>query len=107
MGKYRTKKSLPGNFSRAVYKVVSRISPGEIMTYADVARAAGFARAARAVGSAMKKNTDPGHIPCHRVIRSDGSIGGYAFGGINKKAQLLKQEGVAILRGKVILPRKK
>ena len=62
------------------------------MTYAEVARRAGSPGAARAVGSVMKKNFDPA-IPCHRVIRSDGSLGQYNRGGTEAKASKLRAEG--------------
>lgn len=61
------------------------------MTYREVAIKAGSPRAFRAVGSIMRKNDDP-TVPCHRVIRSDGSYGEYNRGGTQQKAKLLKQE---------------
>lgn len=68
------------------------IPKGETRTYAEVARAAGFPGAARAVGQVMASNADP-EVPCHRVIRSDGSLGGYnAINGPSKEA-LLRSEG--------------
>jgi len=63
------------------------------MTYKQVATKAGNPRAARAVGSIMRANYDP-DIPCHRVIRSDGSIGGYNRGGSRQKERLLRSEKV-------------
>jgi len=72
-----------GQFAQEVYKVVSRIPWGETMTYAEVARAAGRPRAYRAVGNILNKNADP-NVPCHRVICSDGSSGGYNRG-VEKK----------------------
>ncbi len=63
------------------------------MTYKEVAKAAGNVKAARAVANLMAKNYDP-LIPCHRVIRSDGSLGGYNRGGIDKKRDILQNEGV-------------
>jgi len=62
------------------------------MTYAEVARAIGRPKAARAVGNALNKNRDP-EIPCHRVIRSDGRIGGYNKG-TARKMRMLKKENV-------------
>jgi O-6-methylguanine DNA methyltransferase len=79
-------------FSEKVYDVVSKIPRGKTMTYKDVAAAAGRPKAARAVGNILNKNRDTKRIPCHRVIRSDGSLGGYAFGA-EKKRKLLKEEG--------------
>ena len=79
------------SFSERVYEVVSKIPRGKVMTYKQVATAAGNPRVARAVGNILNRNPDPVKVPCHRVIRSDGDIGGYAFGK-KKKAALLKKE---------------
>jgi len=79
-------------FKERVLKVVSRIPRGKTMSYAEVAKAVGNPKAYRAVGNIMHNNPDPKRVPCHRVIRSDGSIGGYA-GGVKKKIALLKKEG--------------
>ncbi len=79
------------SFKDAVYAIVRKISKGKTVSYADVARAAGRPRAYRAVGNILNKNHDP-KIPCHRVIRSDGKIGGYN-GGSAKKIARLKSEG--------------
>jgi len=62
------------------------------MTYKQVAGKAGNSNAARAVGGIMRTNRDP-DIPCHRVIRSDGTLGGYNRGGAMRKRQLLSREG--------------
>lgn len=78
-------------FSEKVYEVVSKIPKGQTMTYKQVAIAAGKPNAARAVGNILNKNRSK-EVPCHRVIRSDGDIGDYAFGK-EKKLNLLKQEG--------------
>ena len=78
-------------FSDRVYSVVRKIPRGKVMTYAEVAKAAGQPRASRAVGYWMSKNYDP-KIPCHRVIRSDGTIGDYNRGGPSRKAELLLME---------------
>lgn len=74
-----------------MYEVVKKIPRGKVLTYKEVALRAGSPRAARAVGSILKKNYDP-TIPCHRVIRSDGIAGEYNRGR-NKKLELLKKEG--------------
>lgn len=79
------------SFQEKVYQVVKNIPRGNVLTYKEVARAAGSLKAFRAVGSALNKNTNPA-IPCHRVIKSDGSLGGYNRGAKRKKA-LLKKEG--------------
>lgn len=80
-------------FSENVRKVLKTIPKGSVMTYKEVAKAAGNVKAARAVANLMAKNYDP-LIPCHRVIRSDGSLGGYNRGGIDKKRDILQNEGV-------------
>lgn len=77
-------------FSQHVMDVVRDIPAGQTMTYQEVAMAAGSPNAARAVGNILNKNYDP-NIPCHRVVRSDGTIGGYNRGR-ERKIRLLKQE---------------
>jgi methylated-DNA-[protein]-cysteine S-methyltransferase len=84
-----------------VYNVVRRIPKGKVLTYAFVARRIGKPRAFRAVGNALNKNPFES-VPCHRVIRSDGSPGGYAHGE-RAKISILKKEGVIIKNGKVDL----
>lgn len=79
-------------FTERVLQVVMGIPRGETMTYAEVAQAAGSPRAFRAVGAVMKKNYNP-DVPCHRVIRSDGTLGQYNRGGTKAKARLLRMEG--------------
>lgn len=82
-------------FRESVIAVVRGIPRGETMSYAEVARRAGFPGAARAVGSLMKRNVDPA-VPCHRVIRSDGRPGEYNRGGKKVKRELLEREGVIL-----------
>lgn len=81
-------------FTEKVYKIVSKIPKGKVLTYKEVATFAGNSKASRAVGNILNKNYNS-DIPCHRVIRSDGKIGGYNRGK-NKKIEILKQEGVII-----------
>ncbi len=83
-------------FKQKVLAVVSEIPKGETLSYKDVAWRAGSPRASRAVGNVLNKNKDS-RVPCHRVIRSDGKIGGYNRG-TSVKARLLKEEGCQ-LRG--------
>ena len=71
-----------------------------ISTYAEIAKSLN-SKGYRAVGNAMANNPQPISVPCHRIIRSDGSLGGYALG-INKKIQLLKKEGIQIKDNKVV-----
>jgi len=89
-------------FQKRVYEVVKTIPVGEVRTYKWIAEKIGNPKAYRAVGQALKKNPYPGIIPCHRVICSDGSLGGYSQG-LKKKTSLLRKEGVKIERGKKCL----
>ena len=79
-------------FTDHVKDIVRKIPKGETMSYKEVATIAGNPGAARAVGTVMRNNYDKG-VPCHRVIRSDGKIGEYNRGGVNKKLALLQKEG--------------
>lgn len=82
-------------FTEKVKVVVKEIPKGTVMTYLEVATAAGNPKAARAVANIMAKNYDAA-IPCHRVIRSDGTLGGYNRGGVVVKKQLLEKEGAVL-----------
>ncbi|OGC83868.1 6-O-methylguanine DNA methyltransferase [Candidatus Adlerbacteria bacterium RIFCSPHIGHO2_02_FULL_52_17] len=81
----------PHNFSKKVYAVVKEIPRGKTLSYKQVASRAGNPKAARAVGTLLARNYDP-KIPCHRVIRSDGSVGDYNRGGPGRKVELLLKE---------------
>ena len=82
-------------FTEKVREVVHKIPKGTVLTYKDVAEKAGNAKAYRAVATIMAKNYDL-EIPCHRVIRTDGGLGGYNRGGIRKKREILLAEGVKL-----------
>jgi AraC family transcriptional regulator of adaptative response/methylated-DNA-[protein]-cysteine methyltransferase len=82
-------------FQEAVWRELRRIPPGETRSYADIAAAIGQPDAVRAVGTANGANPVAVLVPCHRVIRSDGSLGGYA-GGLERKKKLLEAEGVRL-----------
>ncbi len=79
------------SFGEKVYDLVRKIPKGKTMTYGEVAKKIGSPKSARAVGTVLSKNYDP-KIPCHRVIRSDGKMGGYNRGGIAIKKKILDQE---------------
>jgi methylated-DNA-[protein]-cysteine S-methyltransferase len=79
-------------FDRKVLEVTARIPAGKVATYAQVAAKAGNPRASRAAGNALHKNPVAIIVPCHRVLRSDGSLGGYG-GGLPVKEWLLRHEG--------------
>lgn len=86
--------SLSAGFRRTVLQHLSEISFGGTESYADVARSVGNPKAVRAVGTACATNPLPVVVPCHRVLRSDGSLGGYV-GGLEAKASLLRLEAAA------------
>mgnify|MGYP001565502348 CR=1 FL=1 len=81
-------------FQKKVYQAVKKIPKGKVMTYKEVARVVNRPRAYRAVGNVLNKNTDP-KIPCHRVIRSDGRVGGYRWG-TRRKLKLLRRERIRV-----------
>jgi methylated-DNA-[protein]-cysteine S-methyltransferase len=88
-------------FNEKVWAVCARVPRGKVTTYAAIARKLGT-QAYRAVGNAMNKNPYAPHVPCHRVVGSDGSLTGFAAG-LEKKKRLLKAEGVTFNNGKVDL----
>ena len=84
-------------FQLKVWSYLSKIPRGRVKTYYEVAKAIGKPLAVRAVANAIGKNPYAPKIPCHRVIRSDGSLGGYSGkGGVKKKRFLLKKEGIKL-----------
>lgn len=85
-------------FQKAVLDATAAIPPGETLTYRDVAGRVGRPRAARAVGNALGLNRTPVVVPCHRVVRSDGRIGGFS-GGAGWKERLLAIEGTGLYSG--------
>ena len=89
------------NLEQRVYKKLLEVPKGKITTYGDLAKAVGLKNGQRAIGRIMNKNPYPGIIPCHRVVKSDKSVGGYAFG-IKVKTNMLQDEGVKINKGKVL-----
>ncbi len=89
---------LPGTpFQHDVWYALTKIPYGQTVTYTELAKMAGHATAVRAVANAVGRNPMPPVIPCHRVIRSDGKIGGYsAPGGVAAKRMRLRAEGIDI-----------
>lgn len=83
------------DFDRRVLAVTARVPAGRVLTYTEVARRAGSPRAMRAAGNALHRNPVAIIVPCHRVVRSDGSLGGYG-GGLPVKEWLLEHEGVSL-----------
>ncbi len=84
-----------------VYKKLLEVSPGMVTTYGELAKAVGLKDGQRAIGRIMNKNPYPVIVPCHRVIKSDGKIGGYAWGE-KIKTNMLSKEGVKIRNGKIV-----
>ena len=83
-------------FQIKVWNELKKIPKGEVRTYKEIAVAIGKPTSARAVANACGKNPRPIEIPCHRVIRSDGHLGGYSGkGGSSTKRKLLKKEGIS------------
>lgn len=89
------------NFNEKVWAITMRIPRGKVTTYAAIARKLG-GNAYRAVGNAMNRNPYAPQVPCHRVVGSNGSLTGYAFG-IEQKATLLTEEGVEVKGNRVDL----
>jgi len=93
------------NFDEKVWKLMERIPRGNVTTYGQIARKLNT-KAYRAVGNACRKNPYAPRVPCHRVVRSDGTIGG--FGGktsgktVEKKRLLLREENVEVRNGRVV-----
>ena len=86
----------PTKFQLTVWNYIKSIPKGQTRTYLDVAKAIKRPTAARAVANAVGKNPNAPKVPCHRVIRSDGNLGGYSGpGGIKTKKKLLKMEGIS------------
>lgn len=83
-----------------VYDLLMKIPTGKVSTYGDLARALGNPSASRTIGRILGENPNPIKVPCHRVVMSNGQIGGYAYGTARKR-QLLEKEGVSLTNGTV------
>ncbi len=90
------------SFTERISQAARKIPRGRVATYVQVARRAGFPRAARAGGNALKKSPGMPLVPCHRVVCSDGRVGGFARG-TRVKIKMLKREGIEVRNGKVDL----
>jgi len=89
------------DFQRKTYEYCSKIPKGKVTTYKHLAIAMGKPKAFRAVGNALNKNPFAPKVPCHRVVSSDGTLGGFAYGS-ESKIKILKKEGVDVADNKVI-----
>ena len=95
------KKSRKSHINRqAVYDLVSDIPSGKVVTYGQLATLLGNSRAARGIGKVLNQNPRPIIVPCHRVVCSDGHVGGYMYGK-NQKVSLLLKEGIPIDNDKI------
>jgi methylated-DNA-[protein]-cysteine S-methyltransferase len=84
-------------FQIKVWEFLKTIPKGTVTTYSKVAKAIGYPKAVRAVANAIGNNPNPIIIPCHRVVRANGTIGGYSgIGGIKKKKELLRKENIKL-----------
>jgi len=88
------------NLDKRIYRKLSEVPKGKITTYGELAKAVGMKNGQRAVGRIMNKNPYPVIIPCHRVVKSDGKVGGYAYGE-EIKSNMLQKEGIEIKNGKI------
>ena len=95
------KNRFPGFFNKKCYKLLKKVPRGKVTTYKAIANKL-KTKSYRAVGNAMNKNINAPKIPCHRVINSNGRLGGYSKG-LNKKILLLKSEGINIKNNKIHL----
>ena len=87
------KVSQPGaHFSQEAWKAMKKVRPGSVISYSDLADRAGSAKAIRAAGSACAKNAIVIVVPCHRIVKTGGALGNYAYG-LGKKEWLLRHEG--------------
>jgi len=98
--KEKNKNGSKSSFNQRCYKLLCQVPKGKVTSYSEIAKALG-SRAYRAVGNAMNKNPYAPKVPCHRVVRKDGSLGGYA-GGIAAKRRLLKKEGISVKSGRIV-----
>lgn len=90
--------------TKRIYEAVKKIPKGHVATYGQIAEMAGNPRMSRAVGNALHKNPDPLHIPCFRVVNFKGELAGaFAFGGGKAQEELLREDGVEVVDGKVDL----
>lgn len=89
------------NLEQKVYKKLIQVPQGKVTTYGELAKAVGLKNGQRVIGQIMKKNPYPVIIPCHRVVKSDGKVGGYSFGNSIKK-NMLKKEGIKIKNEKIL-----
>ena len=89
------------SFQEKCYSILKKVPTGYVVTYKEIAKKLN-SKAYRAIGTAMNKNPYAPEVPCHRVVNSDGKVGGFAYGQ-KKKIQMLKKEGIEIKNNKIDL----
>jgi O-6-methylguanine DNA methyltransferase len=85
---------------RDVYHLLLKIPAGKVSTYGDLAKSLGSPLASRTIGRILGKNPNPIKVPCHRIVMSDGKLGGYTYGN-DRKRELLEREGISFANGTV------
>lgn len=88
-------------FEKEVYAACKKIPRGRVSTYMTIAKVIGKPKGARAVGNALNRNPYAPSVPCHRVVRSDGTVGGFASGE-KKKISILQKEKLIIANGRIV-----
>lgn len=92
------------NFTEEIYKVVRSIPKGYVATYGQVAKLAGYPKAARAVGNVLHSNPDPIGMPCYKIVNGKGMLSeNYAFGGKKKQKEFLEKDGIKVINYRVDL----
>lgn len=89
------------NIDKEIYVKLLQVPKGMVTSYLELSKAVGLKNGQRAIGKIMNKNEHPVIIPCHRVVKSNGQVGGYAYGE-NVKINMLSKEGIEIKNGKII-----
>ncbi len=89
------------SFNEKCYSILRKVPKGKVTTYGEIAKSM-KSKGYRAVGNAMNKNPHAPKVPCHRVINSNGLVGGFASG-TKEKIKMLKKEGIVIINGKIDL----
>ncbi|WFO76227.1 MGMT family protein [Desulfurococcaceae archaeon MEX13E-LK6-19] len=96
----KVRKARLEDYMEVIYALISLVEPGKVTTYGSIAKLLGISP--RLVGKIMAANKSPIVIPCHRVVKSNGDLGGYSRGGVKIKKRLLELEGVVFSRGEVV-----
>lgn len=88
-------------FAKAVFEVTKKVPRGRVTTYGEIGRIIGKAKAGRAIGNALNKNPYAPAVPCHRVVKTDGGVGGFSRG-VKAKIKILAGEGIKVKKDKIV-----